>query len=380
MAGKAPSWGLFFGRFWETSGIKRLAFPHRTGKEMGMVKVGIVGATGYTGAELVRILSNHPSVELSVLTSESYTGLPYEKVYPALRGRVRLTCKSLDPDAVADSAQVIFTALPHTKSMQCVPRFLDAGKKVLDLSADFRLRDRVVFERWYAPHTAPELLDRAVYGLPELYREEIRKADLVAVPGCYPTSAILGVAPMARAGLLDPTSLIVNSASGVTGAGRSLELGSLFCEVNEGMKAYKVAQHRHTPEMEQEISRLLGQEVRLTFVPHLVPLSRGILTTIYAGSKAQISEDELLGLYAEFYAGEPFVKVLPKGELPNVRDVRGGNVCHIGLRIDPNTRRIIVVSAIDNLVKGASGQAVQCMNLLLDLPETMGLDGPPIFL
>lgn len=345
-----------------------------------MVKVGIVGATGYTGAELVRILSNHPRVELSVLTSESYAGLPYEKVYPAFHGRVRSGCESLDPDAVAERAEVIFTALPHTKSMECVPRFLDAGKKVVDLSADFRLRDRGVFEAWYAPHTAPEFLSRAVYGLPELHREEIRGADLVAVPGCYPTSAILGVAPVVRAGFLDADSLIVNSASGVSGAGRSLDLGSLFCEVNEGMKAYKVAQHRHTPEMEQEISMVAGQTVRVTFVPHLVPLSRGILTTIYAGLKVETKEEELLEAYRTFYASEPFVRVLPKGSLPNVRDVRGSNMCDIGLKVDSRTQRLIVVVAIDNLVKGASGQAVQCMNLVLGFPETMGLDGPPLFL
>jgi len=345
-----------------------------------MVKVGIVGATGYTGAELVRILSAHPGVELSVLTSESYGGLAYSKVYPALARRVEAKCQPLDPDKVAEAAEVIFTALPHSKAMECVPCFLQLGKKVLDMSADFRLRDRNVYEQWYAPHSASHLLESSAYGLPELHREEIIRARLVAVPGCYPTSAILGVAPLARAGLLGPEPLIVNSASGVTGAGRSLDLGSLFCEVNEGMKAYKVAQHRHTPEMEQEISGLAGREVRVIFVPHLLPLSRGILTTIYVGLKGAVGEEEILAEYENFYKAEPFVRVLPKGVFPNVRDVRGSNLCDVGLRVDSRTGRLIVVVAIDNLVKGASGQAVQCMNLMMGFPEGEGLDAPPLFI
>lgn len=345
-----------------------------------MVKVGIVGATGYTGAELVRILSHHPGVEISIVTSESYAGLQYWEVYPALKNKVRIQCQPLDPEKVAGAAEVVFTALPHSKSMACVPLFLELGCKVLDMSADFRLKQKELYEEWYAPHSAPELLHVSAYGLPELHREEITKARLVAVPGCYPTSAILGVAPLAKAGLLGPEPVIVNSASGVTGAGRSLELGNLFCEVNEGMKAYKVAQHRHTPEMEQEISGLAGREVRVTFVPHLLPLSRGILSTIYVGLKEPMGEEELLAEYASFYEAEAFVRVLPKGRFPNLRDVRGSNFCDIGLRLDPRSGKLIVLVAIDNLLKGASGQAVQCMNLMMGLPEVEGLGSPPLFL
>lgn len=345
-----------------------------------MVKVGIVGATGYTGAELVRILSHHPGVELSVLTSESYAGLRYSKVYPALSKRLEMECIPLDPEKVAEKADVIFTALPHSKSMACVPQLLDLGKKVLDMSADFRIKDRNTYEEWYVRHTAPELLEVSAYGLPELHREEIRRARLVAVPGCYPTSAILGVAPLAKAGLLGHDPVIVNSASGVTGAGRSLDLGSLFCEVNEGMKPYKVAQHRHTPEMEQELSGLAGRDVRVTFVPHLLPLSRGILSTIYVGLKEHKEEKELLAEYSSFYKTEPFVRVLPQGQFPNVRDVRGSNFCDIGLRVDPRGNKVIVMVAIDNLCKGASGQAVQCMNIMAGLPEAQGLQSPPLFI
>lgn len=344
-----------------------------------MVKVGIVGATGYTGAELVRILCNHPGVELSVLTSESYSGMRYSEVYPAFREKVGIPCVPLEPQRVAEVADVIFTALPHSKSMACVPRFLELGKKVLDMSADFRLKDKKTYEQWYVPHTAPELLGISAYGLPELHRHEIKEAQLVAVPGCYPTSAILGVAPLAKAGLLSHEPIIVNSASGVTGAGRSLDIGSLFCEVNEGMKAYKVAQHRHTPEMEQEISSLAGRELRVTFVPHLLPLSRGILSTIYLGLKEPRGEEELLAEYSTFYKTEPFVRVLPRGQFPNLRDVRGSNFCDIGLRVDPRSGKVIALVAIDNLVKGASGQAVQCMNLMLALPEVEGLESPPLF-
>ncbi len=349
-------------------------------RELEKVRVGIVGATGYTGAELVRILSVHRGVELSVLTSESYGGQPFEKVYPALRGIVQISCIPLELDRVAEGADVVFTCLPHTKSMECVPGLLEKGKVVLDLSADFRLKRREVYEAWYAPHKASQFLESAVYGLPELYRESLRRANLIAVPGCYPTSAILALAPLASCGLLSEEPIVVNSASGVTGAGRSLDLGSLFCEVNEGLKAYKVAQHRHTPEMEEEISRLVGQEIRVTFVPHLVPMSRGILSTIYVRTKRVAEEKELLELYREYYGQEPFIRVLSQGQFPNVRDVRGTNFCDIGIKVDGRTGLVIIISAIDNLVKGASGQAVQCMNLRMGFAETEALEGPALFL
>lgn len=345
-----------------------------------MVRVAVIGSTGYTGAELVRILLGHPRAEISALTSESYSGLAYERVYPALQGRMPRVCEPMDIEGVAKDSDVVFTALPHTKAMSCVPRFLDLGKLVVDLSADFRLRDKGLYETWYAPHTVPELLSLSVYGLPELHREEIRNARLVANPGCYPTSAILGVAPLVRHGWVETRSIIVNSASGVTGAGRSLDLGSLYCEVNEGMKAYKVGEHRHTPEMEQEMGLLAGTPVKVTFVPHLVPLSRGILTTVYADLRKEVSDTELLEVYRGFYRDERFVRVLPLGVLPNVRNVRGTNFCDIGLKVDSRTNRVVVSVAIDNLVKGASGQAVQNMNIALGFPETSGLEAPPLFI
>lgn len=345
-----------------------------------MVRVGIVGATGYTGAELLRILVHHPEVEISVLTSETHVGRSYEEVYPALRGLLGGTCEPLDTDRVAERCDLVFAALPHTKSMACIPQFLERVRLVVDLSADFRLTDPAVYEAWYAPHTAPDLLREAVYGLPELYREAIRKARLVANPGCYPTSAILGVAPLLRQGWVAPESLIVNAASGVTGAGRSLNLGSLFCEVNEGMKPYKVGEHRHTPEMEQEMSLLVGAPVRITFIPHLVPLSRGILSTLYGRLDAERDEAQILEAYKAFYKDEPFVRVLPRGAMPDIRDVRGTNLCDIGIKVDTRTDRVIVVVAIDNLVKGGAGQAVQNMNLALGFTETQGLEQPSLFL
>jgi N-acetyl-gamma-glutamyl-phosphate reductase len=345
-----------------------------------MVRIGIIGATGYTGAELVRLLVGHPQARITMLTSESYVGQAYCRVYPSFSGLVDAECEPLEVGRVAEKSDLVFTALPHTKAMGCVPPLLESGKKVIDLSADFRLQDSQVYEAWYAPHAAPHLLRQAVYGLPELHRESLRTARLVANPGCYPTSAVLAAAPLLQNGWVDPRSLIVNAASGVTGAGRSVSLGNLFCEVNEGVKAYKVGEHRHTPEMEQEMTCLAGAPIRLTFTPHLVPLSRGILTTLYANLVEALPESRILEAYKRLYGEEPFVRVLPASELPNVRDVRGTNFCQIGLKVDERTGRIIVLSAIDNLGKGAAGQAVQNMNLIMGYPETTGLTAPPLMI
>jgi N-acetyl-gamma-glutamyl-phosphate reductase len=276
-------------------------------------------------------------------------------------------------------ADVIFMATPHGEAMAVAPAFVDAGKKVIDLSADFRLRDLDVFEKWYHKHTAPELAMKAVYGIPELYRDEIRKAQLVANPGCYPTSAILALAPALREKIIDPTTIIIDSKSGVSGAGRDPVIGSLFCEVDEGFKAYKVNEHRHGPEIEQELSVLAGSEVKVSFTPHLLPLTRGILSTIYASLKKTLSTAELIALYNDFYKGERFVRVLRKGMYPNVSSVKGTNFCHVGLSVDPRTNRVIILSAIDNLVKGASGQAVQNMNLMCGLREDTALDMIALF-
>ncbi|OGU24533.1 MAG: N-acetyl-gamma-glutamyl-phosphate reductase, partial [Geobacteraceae bacterium GWF2_54_21] len=268
----------------------------------------------------------------------------------------------------------------HKAAMEVVPTFLKLGRKVIDLSADYRLSDPAVYGQWYEPHLNPANLKKAVYGLPEIRRAKIRGAKLVANPGCYPTSIILGLAPLLKQGLIHPHSIISDSASGVTGAGRSAKVDSLYCEVNEGYKAYGVGGvHRHTPEIEQELSLLAGEPLKVTFTPHLVPMDRGILSTIYAAPLKEMTSADLVRLYAEFYAGEPFVRVLPQGSLPSTAFVRGSNFCDIAPLVDARTGRIIIVSAIDNLVKGASGQAVQNMNLVCGFPETTGLDGLALF-
>jgi N-acetyl-gamma-glutamyl-phosphate reductase len=261
--------------------------------------------------------------------------------------------------------------------MGMIPSFLAQGCRVVDLSADFRFRDVSLYEKWYQAHTAPELNAEAVYGLPELHREEVRRTRLVGNPGCYPTCVILGLAPLAQAGLLAPHSVIADCKSGTSGAGRQALLGISFCEVNDGFRAYKVLDHRHTPEMEQELGWLAGTPVKVTFTPHLVPMSRGILGTLYAGLTKPRSEEDLRELYRKFYQGQPFVRLHPPGSLPDTRDVRGGNFCDLALRVDKESQRVIVISAIDNLTKGAAGQAVHNFNLMMGFPETTGLDVVP---
>jgi N-acetyl-gamma-glutamyl-phosphate reductase len=282
----------------------------------------------------------------------------------------------LEPVRVAEKADLIFTALPHKAAMEVVPTFLKLGKRVVDLSADYRLHDAQTYADWYEPHLNPELLKKAVYGLPEIRRAKIATARLVANPGCYPTSIILGLAPLFKKGLAEPASLIADSKSGVSGAGRAAKVDSLFCEVNEGFRAYGVGGvHRHLPEIEQELSLLAGTSVPLTFTPHLVPMARGILSTIYVTLTKTLSVAALLEIYRDFYAGEAFVRLLPEGSFPSTAHVRGSNFCDIGLTVDKRSGRLIVVSAIDNLVKGAAGQALQNMNILCGLPENLGLEG-----
>jgi len=345
-----------------------------------MLKVAIVGASGYTGLELIRLLDSHPEVLISCVTSEQSAGKRISDVFPTLRGRCDLLLEPLDPSVVAEKADVIFTALPHQAAMLVVPDFLSAGKKVIDLSADYRLHDPAVYAAWYEPHKNPELLPEAVFGLPEVRREAVKKAHLVANPGCYPTSVILGLKPLLENRLIDITSIIADSKSGTSGAGRSAKVDSLYCEVNDSFKAYAVGGvHRHTPEIEQELSEVAGQPVTITFTPHLVPMDRGILSTIYASPCRAVSADELVSLYANAYQDEPFVRPLPRGQFPSTAFVRGSNFCDIGVALDSRTNRIIVVSAIDNLVKGASGQAIQNMNLVCGFPETSGLEGLALF-
>ena len=339
-----------------------------------MIKVGIVGGTGYTGVELLRILSKHPQVELVAITSRSEAGQAVADMYPNLRGHVDLKFTVPDHDQLA-KCDVVFFATPHNVAMQTVPDLVKRGVRIIDLSADFRIRDAVLWSKWYGePHTAPDLLSKAVYGLPEVNRDRIREAQLIAAAGCYPTSVQLGFLPLLEKGWIDPNRLIANSASGVSGAGKSAKVDNLFAEVNDSFKAYGVSGHRHLPEIEQGLGDIAGKSVQLTFVPHLLPIVRGIHSTLYAELTSDIPLEQLQQAFEQRYANEPFVDVLPKGVLPQTRSVKGANICRISVQRPQGRNTVVVLAVIDNLVKGASGQAVQCMNIMFGLPETQGLD------
>ena len=344
-----------------------------------MIKVGIYGASGYTGQELLKILLRHNESQVVALTSRKFRGMPVADVYPLFKGLTEADYIDASPEDVADLCDVVFLAVPHGEAMGVAPLFLNAGTKVIDLSADYRLRDISVYESWYKQHTSSQLIGKAIYGLPELYRNDIMATDLVANPGCYPTSIILGLAPIIKASAIDPASIIIDSKSGVSGAGREPSIGSLFCEVNEGFKAYKIGNHRHTPEIDQELSVLAGCDVTVTFIPHLIPVNRGMLSTIYATLLRKTSIEELIDVYKTFYKDEQFVRVYDEGMFPNISSVKGSNYCDIGLALDERTGRVVIVSAIDNLIKGAAGQAVQNMNLMYGLPENSGLNMVPLF-
>jgi N-acetyl-gamma-glutamyl-phosphate reductase len=340
-------------------------------------RVAVVGATGYAGAELVRILSGHPEIDLTLITSRQYTGTRFDAIYPHMTGMVDLVCEAFSSESLNERSDIVFLALPHKLPMAFVPELLKSGKRVIDLSADFRFQNAETYESFYQAHTAKDLLDTAVYGLCEVYMERIRNAGLIGNPGCYPTSVLLPLVPLLEQGLLDLQSIVVDSKSGVSGAGRSLSLTTHFCEANESLKAYKVAEHRHAPEIEEVLSLESGQPVKMTFVPHLVPMTRGMLSTIYVKLLRNSSEEAIrrhLGLYFDKRA---FVRICSNGRLPDTAHVRGTNYCDIGVKIDPRTGTVILVSAIDNLVKGAAGQAVQNMNIMLGLEETVGLLTPP---
>ena len=342
-----------------------------------MTRVAVVGATGYAGAELVRILSGHPDVQLTLLTSRQYQGMAFDQIYPALNGLVSLTCETYSAKRVCDQADVVFTALPHKLPMDIVPELLRNAKRVVDLSADFRFQTLQRYEAHYQPHAAADLLQQAVYGLSEVYADKIRGANLVGNPGCYPTSTLLPLVPLIKTDLIDRQSIVVDAKSGVSGAGRSPSLTTLFSEVNESFKAYKVAEHRHNPEMEEVLSCEAGEPVQLTFVPHLVPMTRGMQTTIYAGLRQDTTLEEVREILQHYYQGRVFVRILSSTRVPDALHVKGTNFCDIGVHIDQRTGRLILLSAIDNLVKGAAGQAVQNMNLMLGLKETTGLMGVP---
>ena len=345
-----------------------------------MLRVGIIGVSGYTGVELARILSQHPEVEITLATSRQFAGKSLAVVYPNLRDCIDIICENPSTDELADRADFFFTAVPHKTAMAIVPPLINKGKKVVDLSADYRLRNVSVYEQWYQQHTSSELIQETAYGLPELYRDKIIKSRLVANPGCYPTSVIIGLAPLLKKNLIDISTIIVDSKSGTSGAGRSANLASLYCEVADGFRAYKVGgTHRHIPEMEQELSVLAATPVTISFTPHLLPISRGILSTIYAKLSTDLDQSAIQSLYEQTYQDEYFVRVCPEGTVPATQHVRGSNFCDIGISIDRRTNRIIITSAIDNIVKGAAGQAIQNMNLVNGFIESTGLQGAPFF-
>jgi N-acetyl-gamma-glutamyl-phosphate reductase len=337
-----------------------------------MNKIGIVGGTGYTGSELLRLLVKHPEAEIVCITSRSEAGIPVTELFPGLRGHLDLEFMAPDPKVLA-ACDLVFFATPNGTAMKMVPELLDQGVRVVDLAADFRLRDPAVWQQWYGmAHACPERLQEAAYGLPELNREAIRQARLVANPGCYPTAVTLGFAPLLEAGLIETTQLVADAKSGVSGAGRKAAVATLMGEAGESFKAYGIPGHRHLPEIRQNLSSVSGGEVGLTFVPHLVPMIRGIEATLY-GRLTDTGVD-LQGLFETRYADERFVDVMPVGAHPETRSVRGVNQCRIAVHRPQDGDMVVVSSVIDNLVKGAAGQAVQNMNLMLGLEESMGLD------
>ena len=340
-----------------------------------MIKAGIVGGTGYTGVELLGLLAQHPDVELTVITSRSEQGKPVSDLFPNLRGHLDLAFVEPD-DRSLQQCDVVFFATPNGTAMQSVPALLDSGVRIVDLAADFRLKRADIWQQWYGmEHTCPELLEQAVYGLPEMNRDAIRQARLVANPGCYPTAVQLGFLPLLEAGLIDDQQLIADAKSGVSGAGRKTALATQLVEATENFKAYGVAGHRHLPEICQGLSTAAGHSVGLTFVPHLVPMIRGIHATLYGRLLDNISADALQALYEQRYADEPFVDVLPQGSHPETRTVKGANICRLAVHRPQSSNTVVILAVEDNLVKGAAGQAVQNMNLMFGLDETAGLTG-----
>jgi len=345
-------------------------------EEKIVIKVGIVGGTGYTGVELLRLLLGHPEVSLRVITSRGEAGTAVADLFPNLRGHLDLKFTNPDIDALAD-CDVVFFATPHGVAQSQVPELLARGVRVIDLSADFRIRDIAIWEKWYGqPHGCPEQVAEAVYGLPEINREAIRTARLIACPGCYPTSVELGFLPLLEKGLVDLNDLIASAASGASGAGRQAKVDNLLTEISDSFKAYGVAGHRHLPEIEQALGDIAGKPVQLTFVPHLLPIVRGIHSTLFA-TLLDTSVD-LQALYEERFASEPFVDVMPPGSLPQTRSVRGSNMCRISVFRPQGRDKVVVLVAEDNLVKGASGQGIQNMNIMFGLPESTGLNSPAL--
>ena len=345
-----------------------------------MIKAGIIGATGYAGAEIVRLLMGHPEVEIKWYGSRSYIDQRYADIYRNMFQIVEDVCKDDNLDKLADEVDVIFTATPQGFCASVINEEILAKAKVIDLSADFRIKDVGIYEKWYGiEHKSPEYIKEAVYGLCEINREDIKKARIVANPGCYTTCSILSLYPLVKEGLIDPSTIIIDAKSGTSGAGRGAKVDNLFCEVNENMKAYGVATHRHTPEIEEQLGYAAGEDIVLNFTPHLVPMNRGILVTAYASLKEKVSYETVKAAYDKYYAKEKFVRVLDKDVCPQTKWVEGSNYVDVNFKIDERTGRVIVMGALDNLVKGAAGQAVQNMNLVFGLEESMGLDLVPMF-
>ena len=345
-----------------------------------MIKVGIIGATGYAGGELVRILMGHKEAEIVWYGSRSYIDQKYADVYRNMFQIVDAKCMDDNIEALADQVDVIFTATPQGFLASVINENILGKTKIVDLSADFRIKDVKVYEKWYGiEHKSPQFIEEAVYGLCEVNRDKVKGARLIANPGCYTTCSILTAYPLAKEGIIDMRTLIVDAKSGTSGAGRGAKVPNLFCEVNENMKAYGVASHRHTPEIEEHLGYASGENVTISFTPHLVPMNRGILATEYATLKKDVTGEEVKAIYDKYYADEKFVRVLGEGVCPETKWVEGSNYVDIGFKLDPRTNRIVMMGAIDNLVKGAAGQAVQNMNLLFGLPESEGLELVPMF-
>lgn len=345
------------------------------------IRAGLVGVTGYTGMELARILAGHPSLRLTAATSRQEAGRRLDSLYPFLRGLPggEVTLIEPDPEALARVCDVAFLAVPHGVAMETGSALYDAGLKVVDLSADFRLHDAAVFEAWYhTPHTRPDHLAEAIYGLPELYADRIRQTRLTANPGCYPTASILGLYPAIRAGLIRADDIVIDAKSGATGAGRKASVNMLYCEVGDSFRPYNLGRHRHTPEIEQELSLAAGEPVSVSFNPHLLPISRGILATIYTRLARPVRQDEAQAAYEAAWKDQPWIRVLPAGELPETRNVRGTMFCDMAVTVDERVGRLIITSAIDNLCRGASGQAVANANLMCGLPVQEGLGFAPL--
>ncbi len=345
-----------------------------------MIKAGIIGATGYVGTELVRLLKKHKEVEITHITSRSYEGQKYDDIYENYRDVFQLECCDKEIDEIAKEVDVLFLALPHGIASKEIDSSILDKTKIIDMGADYRLSDWEVYESCYnTEHGSKDILKEAVYGMPEIYREEIKKARIVANPGCYPTSSILSLLPLMKENLIDPDTLIIDAKSGVTGAGRSVNVPTHFTECNESFKAYGIASHRHTPEIEEQLGKLSGSDVMLNFTPHLVPMNRGILTTAYAKLKEKKTYDEIKEIYSKYYKDEYFVRVTKEGIFPETKWVKGSNFCDVGIKIDERTGRIIVIGAIDNMIKGSAGQALQNMNLMFGFDEKEGLEDVSIF-